>query len=149
MQKINLCCFSPPTPNLALQCKGSKDISAVAGGSGAHPAMGMSWLGWNNGQGVGCHGQGRGGWQWGEQEEGSIPLLASPRRCSPQRARRWGNGEIGCLWQRCFSRVALEQKDLFHQEKKKNTNQSPDPSPRAFLINPCTSRLSCCLTSGK
>lgn len=37
------------------------------------------------------------------------------------------NVKINCLWPRCFSRAAFEQKILFHQEKKKKKNP-PDLS---------------------
>lgn len=75
------------------------------------------------------------------QHPAGVPPAAAPR----SEPGAGGSGETGCLRQRCFFRVALEQKDLFHQEKI----TQPDPSPRAFLINPSTGRLSRCVTSGK
>lgn len=40
----------------------------------------------------------------------------------------------------------LSKKACFIRKKKK---KCPDPSLQVFLINPCTSRLYCCATSGK
>lgn len=80
------------------------------------------------GRGLGAMAKGTGAGSGGSRRRAASPCSHPSATAPHSEPSAGGNGEIGCLWQRCFSRVALEQKDLFHQEKKQQTKA---------LILPC------------